>query len=266
MAPGAVPVRRNPPRRAPGSGAGNPATGHEGCTPVSAATSTPWERNLREIEARIAAAAARAGRAPESVRLIAVTKEAPAAAVAALHALGLRHFGENRVHVAAGKRAELGGLDAVWHMIGNVQRRKAGEVARTFDRVDAVDRVALAEALQRQCEALDRVLPVLIEVNVSGEPNKHGCAPAELAALLRAVAPLDRLRVEGLMTMAPFDAPGPVLRAVFGGLRRLAEEQGLPTLSMGMTDDFETAIEEGATEVRIGRALFETDPAEQHGE
>lgn len=215
------------------------------------------ERNLRQIQDRVAAAARRVGRDPASVRIIAVTKEAPADAIAALHGMGMRHFGENRTHVAEVKREALAALDATWHMIGNIQRRKAGEVVRLFDRVDAVDRLALAEALQRQCEAQARTLPVLLEVNVSGEANKHGLASAAVGETLRAMAPLDRIRVEGLMTMAPFDAPEDVLRGVFGGLRRLAADLGLPVVSMGMTDDFEIAIEEGATEVRIGRALFE---------
>jgi pyridoxal phosphate enzyme (YggS family) len=214
--------------------------------------------NLHAIQQRIAAAAREAGRDPDAVRLIAVTKEVDAGAIRVLYDLGVRHFAENRVPVAREKRAALSDGDIVWHMIGNIQRRKVPEVLEVFDRIDAVDRLELAASLQQRCEALGRErLPVLLEVNVSGEVNKHGLAPAAVGESVAALRAMDRLHLEGLMTMAPFDAPESVLQGVFRTLKELADAQHLPVISMGMTDDFETAIREGATEVRIGRALFE---------
>lgn len=216
------------------------------------------ERNCVAIRERMAAAARRAGRNAESVRLVAVTKTVGVDAIRTLIELGVTDVGENRIEAARPKIEALDGTPVKWHMIGSVQRRKAKDVAACFDFVDAVDRLELAEALQRRCEELERRLRVLIEVNVSGEAQKHGFAPVELDGALRALAAYDRLRVDGLMTMAPLDAPEAVLRSVFGGLRELAQRFSLAELSMGMSGDFEVAIEEGATQVRIGAALFET--------
>ncbi|HNR30502.1 MAG TPA: YggS family pyridoxal phosphate-dependent enzyme [Candidatus Hydrogenedentes bacterium] len=212
--------------------------------------------NLAAVRDRIADAAARAGRRPEDVRLVAVTKTVDIEEIRALIALGVTDLGENRVDQARIKIAELEKYRPCWHMIGTVQRRKARDVAALFDTVDAVDRLELADALQQRCMEQDRRLRVLIEVNVSGESQKHGFAPDAIEAALEHISGLDRLRVEGLMTMAPFGAPEVVLRGVFGGLRALADRFALPERSMGMSDDFETAIEEGATQVRIGTALF----------
>ncbi|MBI1320423.1 MAG: YggS family pyridoxal phosphate-dependent enzyme [Candidatus Hydrogenedens sp.] len=212
--------------------------------------------NLAGIQARAAAAAVRADRKPEEVTVIGVTKSAPREAARVLFELGLVHLAENRVEVAEPKVAALPpGIR--WHLIGNLQRRKARKAVELFPYIDAVDRLELAETLQRRCEELEVTRSILLEVNVSGEENKHGVTPGEAAALLSAVRGFERLKVRGVMTMAPFDAPEEVLRMVFGGLRRIAGDLGLPDISMGMTDDFEIAIEEGATEVRIGRALFE---------
>jgi hypothetical protein len=213
-------------------------------------------RNLSDILQRMAAAAERGGRAPEGVRLLPVTKTVGIAEVRILHELGIPAFGENRVETARAKIESLAGV-VRWHMIGSIQRRKAKDVVALFDCADAVDRFELAETLQRRCEEQDKRLPILLEVNVSGESAKHGFAPSEVAESLRQIRAFDRLTVNGLMTMAPFDAPEPVLRSTFRGLRELTETLGLRELSMGMTDDFEIAIEEGATQVRIGRALFE---------
>lgn len=211
--------------------------------------------NLSAIKERIASAACRVNRAPESITLIAVTKSVGIREVEILYELGARHFGENRPEDVGGKVAALPG-DAIWHAIGNIQRRKAKLAVENFQRIDAVDRLDLAEALQQRCEALKLRRDVLIEVNVSGEAVKHGFTRDGLGDTLQSMAAYPALTVLGLMTMAPFDAPEPVLRSVFGGLRSLAESHELPVISMGMTDDFEVAIEEGATEVRIGRALF----------
>jgi len=144
-----------------------------------------------------------------------------------------------------------------WHMVGSVQRRKAKDVVALFHRVDSVDRLELAEALDRRCEELGkRLLPILIEVNVSGEASKHGFEPADLEAAVQCIARLSHLKLEGLMTMAPLVDDPETVRPVFARLRQAAQRFGLAELSMGMTNDFEVAIEEGATEVRIGTALF----------
>jgi pyridoxal phosphate enzyme (YggS family) len=195
--------------------------------------------NLVAIQSRIVAAAEGSGRAADSVTLIAVTKSVGVREVEILYELGVRHFGENRPEDCGGKVAALP-ADAVWHEIGNLQRRKAKTAVALFQRIDELQ-------LQRG---------VLIEVNVSGEAAKHGVSPGEVGEMLASIRTLPSLTVHGLMTMAPFDAPESVLRPVFSGLRQLAEQHALPVVSMGMTDDFELAIAEGATEVRIGRALF----------
>ncbi len=212
-------------------------------------------RNLAGIRRRIAEAAARAGREAASVRLIAVTKTVGLGEIQALRDAGALEMGESRVEVAEPKVAAAA-KDIVWHMIGPLQTRKAPEVVATFSHFDAVDRVRAAEALQRRCEEQDRTLRVLVEVNVSGEGSKHGFEPAELPGALEEMHCFDRLHLAGLMTMAPFGAEDRFLRKCFQTLKQLADAHGLSELSMGMTDDFEIAIEEGATQVRIGRALF----------
>lgn len=212
--------------------------------------------NLARVRAAIASAAVRSGRRVEEVRLVAVTKGARVEEMRVLYALGVRHFGENRLESALEKIQALPD-DIHWHMIAPIQRRKAREIVRQFQRADAVDRVAAAEALQKRCEELGKTLEVLVEVNVSAEPQKHGIAPEALSGLLDALGAFSALRVRGLMTMAPFDAPASVLRGVFGETRRLADVHGLAEVSMGMSGDFEIAIEEGATEVRVGSSLFQ---------
>lgn len=213
-------------------------------------------RNLEEVRQRMARAALKVGRRPEEITLIAVTKSVGVGEVEALYELGVRHFGENRPEHVAEKISALP-ADATWHAIGNLQRRKARVALEHFACIDAVDRLELAETLQSQAAELQRNPRVLLEVNVSGEETKHGFTPAGMAPVLESMQRLSALRLQGLMTMAPFGAPEPQLRQVFSQLRELAQRHALPVLSMGMTDDFETAIEEGATEVRIGRALFE---------
>lgn len=211
--------------------------------------------NLDRLTGRIADAAARAGRSPESVRLVPVTKSVGTAAIDALRALGHTEFAENRVETARPKIETLGtGLR--WHMVGKIQRRKARDVAAVFDRVDSVDRLALAEELEKRCAAIDKVLPVLLQVNVAGEEAKSGVAPSEVGETLERMQKMRRLRVEGLMTMAPNYGNSEETRPVFARLRALAERYGLGVLSMGMSNDFEVAVEEGATEVRIGTAIF----------
>ncbi len=225
--------------------------------------------NLQQVEDRIAAAAARAGRERASITLVAVSKTQPLDALLAAYDLGVRDFGENRVEEAAVKlpafRSVVADPTVVWHFIGHVQSRKAEDVAAWFDRVHSVDSLKLAQRLDRFAAAQHTVRPILLEVNVSGEASKYGFDQArldELYAAIDGIRSLDSVRLDGLMTMAPIVAQAEQARPVFSGLRdlrdRLAVRCGLPLphLSMGMTDDFEVAIEEGATLVRVGRAIF----------
>ncbi len=223
--------------------------------------------NSARVQERIAAAAARAGRDPADVTLVAVSKTQPVDVILAAYAAGLRLFGENRVEEAGPKAAEVqvrlaSSPSPVWHMIGHLQSRKAADVLPWAGLVHSVDSVKLATRLSRSV-AGGAVLPVLLEVNVAGEANKYGFRPAEVPAAAEAIAALPGLRIEGLMTMAPLVADPELARPTFRGLARLRAElaRRYPAmawrhLSMGMTDDFEVAIEEGATLVRIGRALF----------
>lgn len=213
--------------------------------------------NLRSVRERMSVAASRAGRDPAGVTLVAVTKYADLDAIRILRDLGVSHFGENRVETARPKIEALAGAGLVWHMIGNIQRRKVKDVVCLFDRIDALDRLELAESIQTRCAEVDRHTAVLVEVNVSGEARKHGFAPGDLAQVLAHSAALDRIAVRGLMTMAPLDAESERIRTIFSTLAALARQHGLPDVSMGMSNDFELAIEAGATEVRVGSALFE---------
>lgn len=209
--------------------------------------------NLGALRARLAGAAARAGRDPAAVRLIAVAKTKPAALVRAAIDAGVTDIGENYVQEAIEKRAAVG-AGARWHLIGHLQRNKAGRAVETFDCIQTIDSPALAAAVARHAAARGRVVPVLLEVKLGGEASKSGVPPADLPALL-AAARLPGLAVEGLMTVPP---PGPpeTARPHFRALRDLRDRHGLRELSMGMSDDFEVAIEEGATMVRVGRAIF----------
>jgi hypothetical protein len=221
------------------------------------------ERNLAEIMGRIAAACARSGRKAGEASLIAVTKAVGLEEICILAGLGVRKMGENRVQEAAAKIPTApAGIE--WHMIGNLQRNKVGRALELFDMFDAVDSERLAREINRHAARMGGAVPVLLEVNTSGEAAKHGVPVGGLRALAEHVRALPNLRVEGLLTMAPltdniaecrrcFRA----LRAAAEGLRELEGERlSMRRLSMGMTQDYEAAIEEGATEVRIGSALF----------
>jgi len=237
-------------------------------------------RNVRSVQTRIAAAAERAGRHPSEVQLVAVSKTVEPARVIAAYDLGLRVFGENRVEEAEEKipavRAELarqGREPPSWHMIGHLQSRKSGRALELFDLIHAVDSVRLAERLSRQAREAGKQVPALLELNISGEESKYGF-PAELAGSVAAQAPalfaavaeilaLPGLDVRGLMTMAPIVPTPEGARPYFRRLHEWREAlrdrfptHSWPELSMGMTDDFEVAVEEGATMVRIGRAIF----------
>jgi hypothetical protein len=217
------------------------------------------ERNLAGLRQRIAAASQRAGRSAGAIRLVAVTKSVGAEEVQALLELGVTDFGESRP-LQAREKLERFRQMASWHMIGTVQRRKCPEIVRWFDCVDAVDRIEVAEALHQRCEESGRgvPLPILIEVNVSGEASKHGFAPDQLPAVLDRLRSLSSLQTAGLMTMAPFSDRPEDSRPFFARLRELADAHRLAEVSMGMSGDFEVAIEEGATQVRIGSALFKS--------
>jgi hypothetical protein len=201
---------------------------------------------IADVQARIARAAA--GRA---VTLVAVTKTHPPELVRAAHAAGLRTFGENYVQELAGKRAALADLDVAWHFIGHLQRNKAKDIAGQVALVHGVDSLALAQAIDRRTG--ERPQEILIEVNLAGERSKAGVAPHDVAALVDGVRGLGGVRCRGLMCIPP---PDEDRRPHFRALAALARDLGLPELSMGMSDDFETAIEEGATLVRVGTALF----------
>jgi hypothetical protein len=222
------------------------------------ATADRIRRNLDQVRATIAGAAERSGRRPEAVRLVAVTKAVSPEEAAVLVEGGVSDLGENRLEHAQSLMQRLSGVR--WHMIGQVQRRKARDVAARFDVVHSVDRTRLAEALDARCAEAGRRLKVFLEVNVSGEEAKAGMAPEELPAVLEAVSALEHLSVEGLMTMAPLMKDPAAARPVFAALRELAERHKLPGLSMGMSNDYQVAVEEGATEVRIGTALFKESP------
>jgi len=211
--------------------------------------------NIEAVRERIAAACKRAGRSPGEVTLIAVTKTVEPADIEAAFRLGITNFGESRVQEAAPKIERLAGLSPAptWHMVGHLQTNKARAAVEIFDVIHSVDSVRLAETLSRQTQKL---LPVLLEVNVAGEAAKYGFPVAEVAPALEVICQLPRLALRGLMTVAPLAAAADQVRPVFRALRSLRDSFGLEHLSMGMTDDFEVAIEEGATMVRIGRAIF----------
>jgi PLP dependent protein len=227
---------------------------------------------------RISAAAARAGRSPDSVTLVAVTKTWPAEVVVAAYEIGMRHFGENRPEELAAKRPEveriLGGDRGLsWHLIGTLQSRKSGFAAEHADIFHALDRSKIARRLSAELVNSGRGLPSFVEVNLSGESTKAGldCRNWEsdatqrdlLRTMIEETGSLPGLVIQGLMTMAPWDVEPEIVRLVFRRTRQLAGwlESQLPggrslDLSMGMTDDFEIAIEEGATHIRVGRAIF----------
>ena len=227
------------------------------------------ENRLGAVRSRIIEAANRAGRRPEEIELVAITKGYPADFIRIAHNLGLRHFGENRVEEALPKLDALTDMkDLVWHMVGHVQSRKAKDVAPHFALVHSVDRLKLARRLDRFAGEADRRLPVLLECNVSGEQSKAGWALwerdqwSQVLPLFSEVLAMEHLEVRGLMTMAPWTSDMDRVRAVFQNLRELRDflEVHLPghwqALSMGMSSDYEIAIEEGATLVRIGQAIF----------
>jgi PLP dependent protein len=217
------------------------------------------EANLAAVRQAIATSAGRSGRDPESITLVAVTKTVPVERIHEAIAHGLRLFGENRVQEALPKIDEVGGADVDWHLIGHLQTNKVKFVPERFRMVQSVDSLELADALDRRLKA---PLDVLIEVNVAEEAQKTGARPQDLAALADRVLAGQHLRLQGLMTVAPMVANAEEVRPIFRRLRAMLEQTRrqlgvtLPVLSMGMSDDYRIAVEEGATMLRLGRALF----------
>ncbi len=214
-------------------------------------------RNLEQIQRRVAAAEARAGRAPGSVQLLVVSKTFPPAPIREAYDAGQRHFGENRIQEFESKIAQMPWEGVVWHMIGHVQSNKAARAAQLFDVVHTVDSVSLARRFNDQRGKMDKPpLAVFIEVKLSDEAAKTGAPESEVAGLAAEIRRMDRLDLRGVMTMPPWSLDPEVARPYFRRLREIGATIGVTELSMGMTNDFETAIEEGATIVRVGTAIF----------
>lgn len=214
--------------------------------------------NIANVREQIREAAQAAERSPQSVHLLAVSKTKPASAIRAAHACGQRDFGENYLQEALDKQAELADLDLCWHFTGPIQSNKTRPIAEHFAWVHSVDRLKIAQRLSDQRPAHLPPLNICLQVNVSGEASKSGCAPAELAELAHAVSQLPNLKLRGLMAIPEPSEDLALLHQRFAGVRELAAQLnlGLDTLSMGMSQDLPVAIAEGATWVRIGTALF----------
>jgi PLP dependent protein len=210
--------------------------------------------NLGRVQEAVVRACARAGRSPDHVLLIAVSKTMDAERVRLAVEAGVAALGENRVQEAK-EKIELLGHPVPWHLIGSLQSNKARDAARLFDWIHSVDRLELAQELSRRVSG-ERALNVLLQVNLGDEPQKGGVAPAECKRLSEAVATLPGLRVRGLMAIPPVAETAEATRPHFRRLRELRDELGLEHCSMGMSADFEVAIEEGATMVRVGTAIF----------
>jgi hypothetical protein len=219
--------------------------------------------NLAAVRTNIARAAERAGRHYNEITLIAVSKTQPLALIQSAYDLGITNFGENRVQEAASKVADFHPHDVRWHMIGHLQSNKVSKVVGTFASVHSVDSLHLAQALDRHAAQQELRLPILLEVNMAGEASKSGMSPTDTPELARQIAALPHLDVQGLMTVAPFVPDPEEVRPFFRALRELRDHLRITLphcsweqLSMGMTADYTVAIEEGATMVRVGRAIF----------
>ena len=217
--------------------------------------------NLAQVQQRISVACERSGRSPKEVQLVAVGKKFTAQVIKEAADCGLNLFGENRVQEAKIKIPDCPG-HLRWHFIGNLQTNKCKDAVALFDMLHAVDSLHLAEELNKRCEQLAKVMPVLLEVNVSGEGSKHGFTPKDAIEATQAFFDFPKLELHGLMTMAPFSRQAESARPYFRKLRELKSDcedklgAPLPELSMGMSGDYEIAIEEGATLIRLGTTLF----------
>jgi pyridoxal phosphate enzyme (YggS family) len=225
--------------------------------------------NLLRVREDIVLAAKHAGRSADEITLVGVSKTHPAEAIREAFEAGLRHFGENRVQEWEGKRGGIADLPAVWHLIGHLQSNKAVRAANLFGCVDAVDDIALAQKLDRACGAMPAAprLRILLEVHLGAEETKSGISESELPQLAEQLQPLERLELSGLMCIPPYLENPEEVRPFFARLRTLRDQlevrlgRKLPVLSMGMSHDFAAAILEGATEVRVGTAIFGTRSA-----
>jgi len=213
------------------------------------------EQNIQNLQQRIARACEKAGRSPNEVTLVAVTKTVDASAIEAAFKAGITHFGESRVQEAKPKIEQLRNLKpgVTWHMVGHLQTNKAKTAAEIFDIIHSIDSLKLAETLN---DSSPKRLPILVQVNVAAEATKSGLPLSEVDEAIKQIGRLPNLEIQGLMTIAPWVENTEEVRPVFRHLRQLRDALGLKHLSMGMSDDFEVAIEEGATLVRIGRAVF----------
>jgi len=226
-----------------------------------AQTTAEFEANIAEVMRRIDAAAARAGRSPSDVRLLPVSKTVPQERLRLAVAAGCRELGENKVQEAKRKSAEMADLDVSWAVIGHLQTNKAKDVAAVAAEFQALDSLRVAEALDRRLQALGRGLDVYVQVNTSDEEQKYGLPPAEVPGFLDALPAYTALRVRGFMTLAEFSSDEDRVRACFRRLRDVRDgaQQSWPEageLSMGMSGDYEVAVEEGSTCVRVGQAIF----------
>lgn len=213
------------------------------------------EQNVKEVRNRIAQACVRVGRSPDEVTLVAITKTHDSSVVRTAFQASLRHFGENRIQEAKAKLDELKDVQSqsTWHMVGHLQTNKVKTAVQLFDIIQSVDSLKLAEALNSN--AL-KSFPVLLQVNIAEEDSKSGFAVGEINLVLSEIGRMPNLEIKGLMTIAPWVDDPEEVRPAFRKLRELRDSLGLEQLSMGMTDDFEVAVEEGATIVRVGRAIF----------
>jgi pyridoxal phosphate enzyme (YggS family) len=211
--------------------------------------------NLERVRERVARAAERAGRRAEDVLLVGVSKTVDVARVRAAIAAGLEALGENRVQEARDKIAEVG-RGVRWHLIGHLQTNKVRDALELFDVIHSVDRIDLARELDRRARAKGRVIDAFVQVNMGGEQSKGGWPPEAVETAVNALSALAGLKLRGLMTIPPAVERPEDARGWFRSLRKLAERHGLPELSMGMSGDFEVAVEEGATMVRVGTAIF----------
>ncbi len=220
------------------------------------------DENVRRVRERIIAACMRVNRSPDEVILLAASKTRTPREIVEAFKAGIKVFGENRVQEAAKKIEELKDLPVEWHMIGYLQRNKVKQAVKLFDLIHSVDREALVDEIDRRAGRGGKVQRVLIEVKLSPEETKHGCSPENVKPLVEHILALESVRLEGFMTMAPYFEDPELSRPYFSRLREIKEEiesefkVKIPHLSMGMTNDFEVAIEEGATIVRIGTAIF----------
>lgn len=218
---------------------------------------------IDRVQQQIAEAASSVGRSPEDITIVAVSKTVERLVVDAAVRLGMRHFGENRVQDASQKFADALPAGCYLHLIGHLQSNKAKRAVALFDVIESIDRLSLLEAIETEAGRLGKCMPVLLQVNVAHEAQKSGCMPDDAPALMRRLVESPWLEPRGLMTMAPLVVDPEEARPVFAGLRTLRDtlqlefpDAVLETLSMGMSNDYPVAISEGATSVRIGRAIF----------